>query len=160
MTPQALCAPVRTSVPVQGKPGSVRARGRGRDPGAGAFLGAEPPPRQQQPPALSRLWAPPFCRVLPQDRLTGLAPCLPPQVPRQLHGQLWGVWENRWCSGLSRSCWQSPSTGILRGSPPAVAEAPAPLTEMPRINFTESLHNLMQMNNVSLACTHFLSTCV
>lgn len=94
---------------MQGKPGSVRARGRGRDPGVGAFAGAEPPPRQQQPPALSRLWTPPFCRVLPQDQLTGLAPRLPPQVPRQLHGQHWGVWENRWCSGLSQPCWQSPS---------------------------------------------------
>lgn len=33
-----------------------------------------------------------------------------------------------------------------------------PRAEMPHISFTESRCNWMQMNNISLACTHFLPT--
>lgn len=72
---------------------------------------------------------------------------------------LWDIWGHL---GPPQAPRAEPSLmGALGGSWLTVPEepaVPADASEMPDINFTESLCNLMQMNNISPACTHFLST--
>lgn len=54
-----------------------------------------------------------------------LAPCRLPWLPRQLHGQRWGIWERH-----------------LVIPDPSVAESPA-LPKIPRLHFTEPRRSLV-----------------
>ena len=149
---------------MQAKLGSVRARGRGRDPGPEAFGGAEPFPTAA---AASRTLEAPDMAVLPcaapgPAHRAGTLPASPDPSA--------APWPALGCVGkpVVLGAFTIP---VAKPFPQGPSLAPClrwqrhprrsqPLTEMPPISFTESLRNLMQMNNISLACTHFLSTCV